>query len=233
MMMSLQRYTRLIKWGMRVIAGIRVKIEGRENIPNGVCIIAAKHQSYSDGHVIFSVIEDLSFVCGDQLLKYPLIGRILTKMNAVVIDSCGGSDVRQEMEAQAQVIRKQGRRVLIFPEGHLSQIGTYHRYRKGVWYLYNDFNCPVVPVANSLGQRWNQTDWQKHAGSATVEFLKPIAPGMEKDAFMALLQNSIETRSIELLDRENLGALTLDDIGKERENHVAKAKREARKKDKA
>lgn len=228
MMISLQRYTRLIKWGMGAIAGIKVEILGRDNIPDGMCIIASKHLSYGDGHVIFSIIDDLSFVTGDQLLKYPLIGRILQKMDAVVIDSCGGSDVRQEMDAQAQVIRSQGRRILIFPEGHLSQIGTHHRYRKGVWHLYNDFKCPVVPVASSLGQRWNQMDWEKHPGSAAVEFMEPIPAGMDKDKFMELLQSRIETRSIELLDRENLGALKLEDIGQHRENDGARAKRKAR-----
>jgi len=228
MMTSLQRYTRLIKWGMRVIAGIHVNIIGRHNIPDGMCIIASKHLSYGDGHVVFSVIDDLSFVTGDQLLKYPLIGRILRKMNAVVIDSCGGSDVRQEMDAQAKIIHDQGRRILIFPEGHLSQIGTHHRYRKGVWHLYNDFNCPVVPVASSLGQRWNQTDWEKYPGEATVEFLEPIPTGIGKDKFMELLQSRIETLSIDLLDRESLGALKLEDIGQHRENDVARAKREAR-----
>lgn len=227
-MMTLQRYTQIICWGMNVIAGIKVNVTGKDNIPNGMCIIAAKHQSYGDGHVIFSQINDLSFVTGDQLLKIPLLKQILRKMNAVVIDSCGGSDVRQEMDEQADIIKRQGRRILIFPEGHLSQIGTHHRYRKGVWHLYNDFNCPVVPVANSLGQRWNQTDKKKFKGEATIEFLKPIPPGMDKDSFMALLQSQIEDRSIALLDLDNLGALNPSDIGQERENHVAQAKREAR-----
>jgi len=61
-----------------------------------------------------------------------------------------------------------------------------------------------------------------------MEFLEPIPPGMEKDAFMALLQERIESRSIELLDMDNLGALNPENIGKQKENHVAKAKREAR-----
>ena len=38
----------------------------------------------------------------------------------------------------------------------------------------------------------------------------------------------IETRSIELLDLEDLGSLNPDDIGKTEENDVARAKREAR-----
>jgi len=110
----------------------------------------------------------------------------------------------------------------------LSEIGTHYRYRKGVFHLYEDFDCPVVPVASNLGQRWNQSDWQKHKGRATMEFLEPIMPGLEKDEFMRVLQDRIEGRSIELLDMENLGALDPDNIGKQKENHVAKAKREAR-----
>ena len=53
MMMALQRYTRVIRWGMRVFAGISVKVEGRSRVPNGVCIIASKHLSFGDGHVLF------------------------------------------------------------------------------------------------------------------------------------------------------------------------------------
>jgi 1-acyl-sn-glycerol-3-phosphate acyltransferase len=53
-------------------------------------------------------------------------------------------------------------------------------------------------------------------------------PGLDKDEFMARLESDIETRSIALLDLENLGALNPDDIGKTEENDVARAKREAR-----
>ncbi|RKQ69555.1 1-acyl-sn-glycerol-3-phosphate acyltransferase [Litorimonas taeanensis] len=227
-MIAVQIYTKIICWGMRFIAGIKVNVKGREHIPDGLCILAAKHQSYGDGHVIFSHVKDLSFVTGDQLLKIPLLKQILNKMNAVVIDSCGGSDVRQDMDAQAEIIKNQGRRILIFPEGHLSEIGTHHRYRKGVWHLYNDFNCPVIPVANSLGQRWNQMDWKKHQGHATIEFMEPIAPGMDKESFMALLQERVETQSIALLDHDNLGALNPQDIGLLRENETARQKRAKR-----
>jgi len=229
MMASLRRYTRLMVWGMRVIAGIKVDVRGHQHIPaTGSVILAAKHQSYGDGFVIFSQFFDLSFVTGDQLEKFWLIKVILAKMNAVVIDSCGGSDAREKMSQTSQTVREQGRRILIFPEGHLSEIGTQHRYRKGVWHLYDDFNCPVVPVANTLGQRWNQMDWKKYPGGAVVEFMEPIAPGLHKDEFMALLEQRIETRSIELLDRDNLGALKLQNIGVVTENDAARSKRLAR-----
>ena len=229
MMASLRRYTRVMVWGMRVIAGIDVTVSGHENVPqDGPVIIAAKHQSYGDGLVMFSQFFDLSFVTGDHLEKFLFLKRILAKMNAVVIDNCGGEDARKRMAETSQVVREQGRRILIYPEGHLSKVGTQHRYRKGVYHLYADFGCPVVPVATNLGQRWNQNDFTKYAGPASLEFLEPILPGLGKDEFMQRLENRIETRSRELLDMDNLGALNPADIGRTEENDVALAKRLAR-----
>jgi 1-acyl-sn-glycerol-3-phosphate acyltransferase len=229
MMASLRRYTRVMVWGMRRIAGINVHVSGHENVPeDGPVIIAAKHQSYGDGLVMFSQFFDLSFVTGDHLEKFLFLKRILAKMNAVVIDSCGGVDARARMAKTSQIVREQGRRILIYPEGHLSKIGTQHRYRKGVYHLYADFNCPVVPVATNLGQRWNQNDFKKYPGPAALEFLPPIMPGLSKEAFMTRLERDIETRSLELLDMENLGALNPDDIGKTEENESAQSKRLAR-----
>ena len=162
---------------------------------------------------------------GEHLVTVWGLKRILSKMNAVVVSQCGESDVRDKMAVEAERIRTEGRRLLIFPEGHLSQVGTHHRYRKGIWHLQQDFKCPVVPVANSLGQRWNMTDWAKFPGHATVEFMEPIQPGLDKDTFMDLLQTRIETRSLALLDMEDLGALNPDDVGKLVENASAVAKR--------
>jgi len=229
LMAALRRYTKVMTWGMRRIGGMDIIVTGKEHIPaEGAVILAAKHQSYGDGFVIFSQFNDLSFVTDDHLEKYWGLKRILSKMNAVVIDNCGGSDSREKMEKQAADVRRDGRRLLIFPEGHLSKVGTRHRYRKGVWHLQQDFNCPVIPVANTLGQRWNQSDWKKYTGKAHIEFLEPIPPGLEKDEFMALLEDRIETRSIALLDLDNPGALNPADIGIEEENEVARAKRLAR-----
>jgi len=229
LMAGLRRYTKVMVWGMRHIGGMDIRVSGKDHIPaSGPVIIASKHQSYGDGFVIFSQFKDLSFVTGNQLEKHWGLKRILTKMNAVVIDNCGGEESQAKMEKQSADVRKDGRRLLIFPEGHLSKVGTHHRYRKGVWHLQQDFNCPVIPVANTLGQRWNQADWKKYAGKAYVEFLEPIPPGLDKDEFMALLQDRIETRTEALLDLENLGALNPADIGKLEENSVARAKRLAR-----
>jgi len=53
-------------------------------------------------------------------------------------------------------------------------------------------------------------------------------PGLGKEDFMETLESRIETRSIALLNMDNLGHLNPDDIGKLEENEVAHAKRLAR-----
>lgn len=229
LMGSLRRYTKVVRWGLRVIAGVHVTVSGHEHVPNdGPVIIAAKHQSYGDGIIMFHQFDDLSFVTGDHLEKFWLIKVILAKMNAVVVESCGGAATRARMAETSARVRQQGRRILIYPEGHLSQVGTRHPYKKGVWHLQEDFGCHVVPVATNLGQRWNQTDKRKYPGKAQVEFLPALPPGLGKDEFMRRLEEAIETRSIEMLDLDDLGALNPDDIGQVRLNDVAQRRADHR-----
>ncbi len=207
-MFGLWAYSRTMVWLMRVVAGIKVEVKGHENLPaKGPYIIAPKHQSYGDGFVVLSQFFDLSFVTGDHLEKFMTLKHILRKAGAVVIDNCGGTDARDRLQIEAEKVRAEGRKLLIFPEGYLSAPGEQRRYRKGIFHLYEDFGCPVVPMATNLGQRWNQNVWTKHPGTATVEFLRPIEPGLGKDEFMQILETACETRSLELLDFDNPGAL--------------------------
>ena len=92
-------------------------------------------------------------------------------------------------------VTREGRDVLIYPEGHLAAPGEQHAYRKGVWHLYADLNRPCVPVATNLGLAWKQQAFRKTPGRAVVEFLDPIEPGLEKEAFMQRLEVVIEART--------------------------------------
>src|SRR4051812_27607766 len=42
------RYARRMVWALRVFAGIRLEVRGRERVPGGAFIVAAKHQSWGD-----------------------------------------------------------------------------------------------------------------------------------------------------------------------------------------
>src|SRR5436190_12644293 len=192
-------YTRRMLWAMRVFAGIRIDLRGQERLPDGAFIIAAKHHSWGDGFVMFASVDNLTFVTGDHLEKIPLLSGVLKKLGAIVVDSCGGSEARKDLAEQAAAAHAEGKRILIYPEGHLAKPGERFKYRTGVFHMARDFDLPVVPVATNLGLRWRQVDYEKSPGVATIEFLDPIPPGLSKAEFMARLEDVIETRTNELI----------------------------------
>lgn len=186
---------------LRYIAGVRIEIAGRENIPAEPCVIAAKHQSWGDGFVMLAAVEHLGFVAGDHLYKFPLLGPILKKAGAIVLSNQGGPEAHAVMNGGIERLKDERRHVLIYPEGHLSAPGEKHRYRSGVWHLYDRLERPCLPVATSLGLAWDRTSFAKTPGTVTVEFLTPIEPGLPKEAFMTRLEDTIETRTGELVAR--------------------------------
>ncbi|MCA1934655.1 MAG: 1-acyl-sn-glycerol-3-phosphate acyltransferase [Asticcacaulis sp.] len=194
-----QRYTRRMVWAMRALAGIRLEVRGRHLVPDTPVIFAAKHQSWGDGFCLYSQFEDVAFVTGDHLEKFPLMGTLLRKLGAIVVNNCGGHEARRSLSQRSAEADRDGRHILIYPEGHLNAPGTYRRYRSGVWHMYRNFNRPVVPVATNLGLFWQETQYRKTAGTAVLEFLDPIAPGLDKAQFMAVLQARIEGRTQELI----------------------------------
>jgi 1-acyl-sn-glycerol-3-phosphate acyltransferase len=195
----IQRYTRRMVWAMEHMAGIRLEIRGRENLPGVPVIFACKHQSWGDGFSIYSQFDDLAFVTGDHLEKYPFMSTLLSKLGAIVVNNCGGIEARKALADRSAEAARDGRHILIYPEGHLSAPGTHHRYRTGVWHMYRNFNRPVVPVATNLGLFWRGERYEKVSGTAVLEFLEPIMPGLDKSEFMTLLQDMIETRSQHLI----------------------------------
>jgi 1-acyl-sn-glycerol-3-phosphate acyltransferase len=139
------------------------------------------------------------FVTGDHLEKIPLLRGLLHKLGAIVVDSCGGPEARRALSRSAAAANAEGRRILIYPEGHLAKPGERFRYRTGVFHMYRDFDLPVVPVATNLGLFWRQQDFKKNAGTATVEILDPIPTGLGREEFMARLEGVIEAQTAELI----------------------------------
>ena len=193
------RYTRRMVWAMRVFAGIKLEVRGRENLTGRPVIYACKHHSWGDGFCIYSQIPDLAFVTGDHLEKYPMMSTLLGKLGAIVVDNCGGVEARRKLANRSAEAAKDGRSILIYPEGHLNAPGTYRRYRSGVWHMMSNFDMPVVPVATNLGCFWQEEGYAKKPGTAVLEFLPAIYPPMAKEPFMAELRNRIETRSQALI----------------------------------
>lgn len=196
----IRSYTRAMKLALRWIAGIRCETRGKERLPGGAFIIAGKHQSWGDGFLVYPEIRNLAFVTGDHLEKFPLVGGILRKLGAIVIDTCGGGERKAASLAEGMTRAKtEGRRILIYPEGHLAPVDHKFRYKPGVWHMQKAMNVPVVPVATNIGLFWPQEAFRKTPGKAAIEFLEPIPPGLPKAEFMARLEAETEAGTAALV----------------------------------
>jgi 1-acyl-sn-glycerol-3-phosphate acyltransferase len=195
----IRRYVKRMVQAMRVLAGIKLQVRGRERLPTGAFIIASKHQSWGDGFAVYDQFEDLAFVTGDHLEKFPLLGTVLRKLGAIVVNNCGGREARDALKHRSADAHAAGRKILIYPEGNLAKVGEKFRYRSGVWHMYRDFDMPVVPLASNLGLFWSQEDFRKTPGLATIEFLDPIPTGLGKEEFLSRLEAAVEDRTAELI----------------------------------
>lgn len=196
----IRSYTRAVNIALRLTSGIRKEVRGRENLPDGAFILAPKHSSWGDGFMIYPEVKNLGFVTGDHLERFPLVGGILRKLGAIVIDTCGGGERKAAslVEGMSRA-RDDGRRILIYPEGHLAPVGFHFRYKPGVWHMQKAMDVPIVPVATNLNCFWNQEETEKTPGTAVIEFLEPIPAGLPKEEMLKRLTEVIETRSAELI----------------------------------
>jgi 1-acyl-sn-glycerol-3-phosphate acyltransferase len=58
---------------------------------------------------------------------------------------------------------------------------------------------PCLPVALNAGLFWPRRRFLRFPGTIVVEFLPPIAPGMERDAFLRELEQRIESATARLI----------------------------------
>lgn len=188
-------WSRLTFWGLRVIAGIGFAVRG--TIPTTPVLVAAKHMSMWDTQALFLLLHQPGIVLKRELLRIPFYGWYLWKAAAIPIDRGAGASALRKMTHAAQAVLREGRPVLIFPEGTRKKPGAAPDYKPGVAGLYGQLGVPCVPVALNSGAHWQS--FRKVPGTITLEFLEPIPPGLKRAEFMARLESSIETATAALL----------------------------------
>lgn len=186
-------------WGLRVICGTRLEVRGRENIPKGAALFAAKHQSMLDTISPFAILGDPSVVLKKELLRLPIFGWFAVRSGMIAIDREAQASALRAMLRAARARIAKGRGVIIFPEGTRQAPGAPPEYKPGVAALYRDLGVDCVPVAVNTGLYWPAHGVIRRPGVAVIEFLPAIKPGLTRDKFMAELEQRIETASNALL----------------------------------
>ena len=188
-------WSRWTFWGLKVFAGIDWEIRGLP--PKGPVLVASKHMSMWDTLALYLALYEPAIVLKRELLRIPFYGWFLAKAAAVPIDRGAGASALRKMADTARKVLAEDRPILIFPEGTRKKPGAAPDYKPGVAGLYSMLGVDCVPVALNSGVHW--TGFLKRPGTIVLQFLEPIPPGLKRDAFMATLQNRIETATNAIL----------------------------------
>ncbi|MCB1500760.1 MAG: 1-acyl-sn-glycerol-3-phosphate acyltransferase [Bauldia sp.] len=197
------RYTQL--WGrvslllLRVLAGIRLEVRGREHLPAGPVLVAAKHQSAFETFALLPLLVCPTMVMKVELLKIPLFGAYSRMTGMILVDRMKGSVALRDMVQRGREETAKGRQIAIFPEGTRRASGAAPAYQPGVALLYKGLGLPAVPAALNSGLFWPRRSFRKYPGTIVIEFLPPIEPGLDSRAFLGRLETAIETGTDRLL----------------------------------
>jgi 1-acyl-sn-glycerol-3-phosphate acyltransferase len=192
----------LIEW---LTLGLHYKVEGSENLPkDGKFILASKHQCAYETYLYPIILDDPAIILKKELLRIPLWGWYARKSEVISVDRSAFTKALKSMADGAKRCFEQGRPVLIFPQGTRTlphETTAEKPYKTGIARIYNELQCPVVPVALNTGFFWGRKSFIKRSGTATLKILPPIEAGLENQALLKRLEEVIEPESKALFEQ--------------------------------
>jgi len=163
-------------WGARVICGIRWRVQGAENLPDGPAILLSKHQSAWETLFFPSHMpREVCFVYKRSLHWVPCFGWGLALLRMIAIDRSKGRDAFEQVVRQGKLRLEEGRWPLLFPEGTRVAPGKTARFKMGGALLASRTGAPVIPIAHNAGECWRRNAFIKRPGLITVS----IGPAIE------------------------------------------------------
>lgn len=127
----------------RVFFRYRV-IHAERMLQTGPVILAANHQSYLDPPLAgIACNRPIYFLARKSLLKIPVLGRLLPKLNVIPVDQEGKD--RSALKALIRIL-KTGNGALVFPEGGRTVDGNLQPALPGIGLVIAKTLAPVVPI---------------------------------------------------------------------------------------
>jgi len=186
-------------WWLKIICGTRLEVRGREKMPAGACLVAAKHQSAWDTFALIPVFRDPAMVMKAELSWIPLYGWFSHKFRHIFIKRDKGPSALRGMIRDARNRAAAKREIVIFPEGTRRPPGARPDYKPGFLALYEGLGLPCVPLALNSGLFWPRRSLRRYPGTIVIEILDPVPPGLPRAEARRLIEGRIEEACQRLL----------------------------------
>ena len=170
------------------LAGVKLRVEGLENLPPQPVVMVANHASYLDGLLLVAALPGRLRFVAKQELQASLIPRLfLQRIGALFVERFDTGRSRDDLEQISQ-LALDGDPLLFFPEGTFSRTPGLLSFRMGAFVTAVDNGLPILPVA-IRGSRslLRSGSWFPHRGMVSIQVLGPLhATGTEWQAKLEL-----------------------------------------------
>lgn len=145
--------TKIFRWVVaRLLSWLfRIRVEGRENIPDGGYIVYANHLSWVDTPLLLTTLpsEPRAYVIGEAKGLRALWKRAIVWLVGCVITFERNAESREIFSKPVEVLRA-GAVLAFFPEGvRRDEEGTLAPFRRGIGHFTLQADVPLLPVALS------------------------------------------------------------------------------------
>jgi putative phosphoserine phosphatase/1-acylglycerol-3-phosphate O-acyltransferase len=129
------------------LAGIDLRVEGEENLwSQRPAVFIFNHQSNLDAVLMIKLLRrDFTGVGKKELKRNPIFGPIFGAAGVVFIDRGDHAKAIASLEPAVAALRE-GRSLIIAPEGTRSSTPRLGRFKKGAFHMAMQAGVPIVPV---------------------------------------------------------------------------------------
>jgi 1-acyl-sn-glycerol-3-phosphate acyltransferase len=156
------------------LAGIRVRVEGLENIPSGVCVFASNHASNLDPVALVpNIPRRVALLAKKEVFRVPILSKALRQAKLIPVDRTDKEAAAESVDIAVEYM-KEGLSFCVFPEGTRSRDGRLLAFKKGTFLMAIRADAWVVPVSLVGTQRlMRKGDWTIHPGEVVVRYGVP------------------------------------------------------------
>ena len=194
----ISQWARFTLWWLKLTCSLDYEVEGLENIPATNSVILCKHQSTWETLALQKIFPLQVWLLKRELLWVPFFGWALALLEPIAIDRKVGRKAIRQLLEQGEKRLKDGRWVVIFPEGTRTAPGEKRKYASGGAALAERAGCPVVPVAHNAGEFWPRRGFFKRPGRIRV----CIGPAIDSNGKTAAEINALAESWIEDMMKE-------------------------------
>lgn len=190
--------------GILLICGVRVRVRGLDQVDLGQhYVYVSNHQSYLDIPIVFGHLPvDFRIMAKASLFPIPFFGWHLQRTGHLPIGRTNVyADARRLLQAVNYI--REGRSVVVYPEGGRSVSGGLEEFRTGIFLAALKVGAPLVPITIRGSRRvLSPRSWHIRPGRVELIFDPPIVTeGMGKERLDELV-----ARVRQIMERNYEGA---------------------------